>query len=244
VRKRLVGVNRICQICGISKTTYYQAKNPQESFLAKYVKIKKYVEKIIDRHSSYGIRRIKAALWQDYQIAVGRDVLGKPLVLWGLNLKRKIRKKKISLIQKILIWLSDKVNLLIRTKITEPMQAITSDISIIRYASGKKAYLCVHKDIFGQLVYGHSIQETMENKLAIESFRKAEKNIKKWLKKKKLRWRKILFHQDQGSQYTSYQYVEEVLKFGTLSYSTPGTPTDNPGQESFSDALKMSGLMR
>lgn len=45
--------------------------------------------------------------------------------------------------------------------------------------------------------------------------------------------------QDQGSQYTSYDYVDIVLKAGfTLSYSTPGTPTENPGQESFFGRLK------
>lgn len=46
-------------------------------------------------------------------------------------------------------------------------------------------------------------------------------------------------HQDQGSQYTSYEYVNMVLKSNMrLSYSTPGTPTDNPGQESFFGRLK------
>ncbi len=49
----------------------------------------------------------------------------------------------------------------------------------------------------------------------------------------------ILVHQDQGSQFTSYEYVDRVLKNGMiLSYSTPGTPTDNPGQESFFGRLK------
>ena len=50
---------------------------------------------------------------------------------------------------------------------------------------------------------------------------------------------KLICHQDQGSQYTSYEYVDLVLKNKIiLSYSTPGTPTDNPGQESFFGRLK------
>ncbi len=48
----------------------------------------------------------------------------------------------------------------------------------------------------------------------------------------------MLCHQDQGSQYTSYQYVEEVQKDMVLSYSNPGTPTHNPGQESFFGRFK------
>ena len=51
--------------------------------------------------------------------------------------------------------------------------------------------------------------------------------------------KELLQHQDQGSQYTSYEYVQNVLNAGlTLSYSTPGTPTENPGQESFFGRLK------
>ena len=195
------------------------------------------MDKIIKEHSHYGIRRIHKELQQKYALSIGRDTLGKLLLLWGLQLKRKIRKNKISIIQKILIKLSDKVNLLIRTKITKPLQAITSDITEIIYNNGKrKCYLAVHKDVFGQMVYGHKLGETMETCLVRASFKKACKKIKRLVKGKILKT--TLFHQDQGSQYTSYQYVEDVLSIGTLSYSTPGTPTENPGQESFFGRFK------
>ena len=50
----------------------------------------------------------------------------------------------------------------------------------------------------------------------------------------------ILQHQDRGSQYTGYRYVDTVLDSGArLSYSDPGTPTHNPGQESFFGRLKV-----
>ncbi len=49
----------------------------------------------------------------------------------------------------------------------------------------------------------------------------------------------MLCHQDQGSQYTSYEYVNNILGSGLkLSYSTPATPTENPGQESFFGRFK------
>jgi putative transposase len=175
-------------------------------------------------------------LLDKYKIIVGRDSLGKLLKIWGLSLKRKIRKNKRSVIQKILIALCDRTNLLIRTALSGPMQAITSDISEILFNQGKeKCYLAVHKDAFGQMVYGWEISENMETELVISSFRKT---IRYW-KNRKIRISKnIFFHSDQGSQYTSYEYVNEVLKFGKLSYSTPGTPTENPGQESFFGRFK------
>ena len=106
------GVNRICQLVGISKTTYYESRNPSEKFEQKYIGIKKYVEKVIESHYSYGIKRIKAELEVVHKVVVGRDTLGKLLKIWGLDLKRKVGGKKRSMIQKILAALAGRANLL------------------------------------------------------------------------------------------------------------------------------------
>ena len=75
----------------------------------------------------------------------------------------------------------------------------------------------------------------METSLVLKSLKKAIK----YLKKKKIKIPKnLLFHSDQGSQFTSYEYVAMILLFGKISYSTPGTPTENPGQESFFGRFK------
>lgn len=154
-----------------------------------------------------------------------------------MQLKRKIKRKKPSIIQKILISLADRTNLLIRATITAPFQAMTSDISEIFYDQGKKkACLSIHKDVFGQIVYGWQLAENMETPLVVSSLEKAKKKIKKLIGRIPNR---MLCHSDQGSQYTSYDYVDRALKSNLrLSYSTPGTPTDNPGQESFFGRLK------
>lgn len=235
VSQKNFSINRICQLTGISKATFYHHKNPQERFEEKYAPLKKKIEKIIKAHSAYGIKRIKQALSDQYGVTIGRDSLGKLLKVWGLSLKRKIRKKKRSMIQKILLSLADKTNLLIRTEITRPLQAITSDISEIFFNGGQeKCYLCVHKDVFGQMVYGYQLSMDMKTSLVLSSLKKALK----YLKRKKIEFKEVLFHSDQGTQYTSYEYVDEVLKVGKISYSTPGTPTENPGQESFFGRFK------
>jgi len=140
-------------------------------------------------------------------------------------------------VKEILESLADRVNLLIRTKVTTPFQAMSSDITKIIYNHGKsEAYLAVHKDVLGQMVYGYALDETMETKLVLASFKQALATIKKLLGKIP---DELLQHQDQGSQYTSYDYVQCVLKTKIiLSFSTPGTPTENPGQESFFGRLK------
>lgn len=86
------------------------------------------------------------------------------------------------------------------------------------------------------MVYGWALETTMEAKLTISSFKKATKKIKQLLNRIP---KELICHSDQGSQYTSYSYVDTVLKAGlTLSYSTPGTATENPGQESFFGRFK------
>lgn len=224
-------------MCGISKSTFYDYQDPDSRFEAKYEYLRAKIVKVIRGNSAYGVGRIKSALWEDCQINVGRDALARLLKLWGLQLRRKNKKSKLSIIQKILISLADRTNLLIRSIITVPFQAITSDISEIYYNNGKnKAYIAVHKDVFGQTVYGWQLAENMEVDLVISSLEKAKKSVKKLIGKIP---KKMLCHQDQGSQYTSYEYVNNVLKSGLrLSYSTQGTPTENPGQESFFGRLK------
>jgi putative transposase len=183
------------------------------------------------------VKRIKQALFDAYKIEIGRDALSRLLRLWSLGLPRKIRKSKKSVIKEILEAMADRANLLIRTKISGPFQAISSDITEIIYNHGlSKAYLAVHKDVFGQMVYGYAVGENMEAMLVINSFQSAVKVIEKLLGRP---LKEILSHSDQGSQYTSYEYINLVLKSNfIMSYSTPGTPTENPGQESFFGRLK------
>ena len=72
------------------------------------VKYRERFYEIIEKNPGYGIRRIKAELSDTHQVDIGRDTLGKLLKLWGLGLKRKIKKRKPNLIQKILIALADR----------------------------------------------------------------------------------------------------------------------------------------
>jgi hypothetical protein len=140
-------------------------------FINKFEHLKKKIKAIIVANSAYGVDRIKQALFDKDKTTIGRDALGRLLRLWSLGLPRKLRTSKKSVIKEILESLADCVNLLIRTKITNPFQAITSDITEVIYNHGKsKAYLAVHKDVLGQMVYGYAVGATMEVKLVTSSF--------------------------------------------------------------------------
>ena len=237
VESGVFSISRISKLCGISKNTYYDHVHPDERFTDKFQHLKTKIRTIIKNNSAYGVKRLQRALSDVYQVEIGRDALGRLLKLWSLGLPRKLRTLKKSVVKEILEDLADRVNLLIRTKITMPFQALTSDITEIIYDHGRgKAYLSVHKDCCGQMVYGWALGATMETKLVLASFKQTVKTIKKLLGRLP---QELLQHQDQGSQFTSYEYVRKVLKVGfVLSYSTPSTPTENPGQESFFGRLK------
>lgn len=230
-----MGVVRICSLLGLAKGTYYAATHPHDRLREKYAEVKTHVDNIIQKHSSYGVRRIQAEL-ANRNVTIGRDTLGILLKLWGLSFKRKIKPRTTSMVERILALLRDRSNLLARMDIAAPLQAVTSDITELWYAHGtQKCYLCVHKDVFGQAVYGWSLDKRMEATLVLDSFKRAIAYLKK---KAGALPNGLVFHQDRGSQYTSYAYVDAVLSIGTLSYSSPGTPTDNPGQESFFGRFK------
>lgn len=228
-------MTRICSLLGLAKGTYYAAQHPHDRLREKYAALRTHIDNIIHQHSSYGVRRIHAEL-ANRNIPIGRDTLGILLKLWGLSLKRKVKPRTKSMVERILALLRSRSNLLARMDITAPLQAITSDITELWYAHGtQKCYLCVHKDVYGQVVYGWSLDKHMETVLVLNSFKRAIAYLKKKLGTLP---KGLVFHQDRGSQYTSYAYVEAVLAIGTLSYSSPGTPTDNPGQESFFGRFK------
>ena len=88
------------------------------------------------------------------------------------------------------------------------------------------------------MVYGYEISKKMDINLVKASLLLAIKRIKKLTRAKLIIKLKLLFHQDQGSQYTSYEYIQNALNYGAISFSTPGTPTENPGQESFFGRFK------
>ena len=97
----IFSITRICKLCGISKNTYYNHKHPDKRFTDKFEHIKIKIKKIISKNSAYGVKRIKKALWDDYNLEIGRDALGRLLKLWSLGLKRKLRKSKKSVIHSI-----------------------------------------------------------------------------------------------------------------------------------------------
>ena len=195
--------------------------------------------KIIKDNPAYGYPRIKKALRDEYNEVVNHKLLLKLLKLWGLGLKRKLPKRRKSWITKVLEFLQSRANLLRRAeidgKIKTCFKAIVSDITEIPFQAGK-AYLCVHLDYAGKMIYGWDLSLSPDRRLVISSFKKTVKSLKKF----SIRLLKeIIFHQDRGTQYTSTDYIAAILGTGAyLSFSKKGEPGDNAVNEAFFSRFK------
>jgi putative transposase len=230
-------VNHICQLLGISKKTYYQSREPQERLAEKYQALRPVLNRLIERHPSYGVPRLKKALVEQEGLVINQKLLLKLLHLWGLSWKRKAGagQHKQTWVQRVIEMLGDKANLVRHRPVTACFQVLVSDMSQLPFQAGI-AYLCVHLDWFGKLVYGWELSLHPDTSLALASLRAAFVELTKW---KGGIPERLIVHQDQGSPYTSGDYVTAVLEAQAfLSYSRPATPGDNPVNEAFFSRLK------
>jgi putative transposase len=115
-------------------------------------------------------------------------------------------------------------------KITHPFQVLVSDISIIPTTEGKD-YLCQIRDAHTNIVLGFAQQERMTADIVLKAMSSAQG-----------RWqipKGIIFHSDQGSQYTAKEVMGTINAYGfQLSFSDVGKPGDNSWSESFFSILK------
>ena len=146
-------MNAVCRLLGISKKSYYYSESPDVRLDKRYNKLKGILLRIIEDNPSYGYRRLQIALKEMHGILVNHKLLKKLLKLWGLEFKRKIKKPSKGMVRKILKFLGRRANLLFKVKAGNIFKVIVSDITEITYKGGK-AYLAVHLDIFGKMVYG------------------------------------------------------------------------------------------
>lgn len=202
-------------------------------------KLKKQVIQIITDNSGYGYRRIKPAL-KEIGIIINHKRLLPLLKKWGVLIKRTIKKRSQSGIDKILSFLGSRV-LAIKRLPKEEFKSlgriVYTDFTEIVYRQGKtKLYLIPYLEQSTKAILGYAVGAGTTTALALKAFDKAIKRLQSW----GVDVSHTYFHQDQGSAFKAYEYVKAVvMKVGAfISYSRVGTPGDNPEMESFFGRLK------
>jgi putative transposase len=230
-------VNQICQLLGIGKKTYYQSQEPQERLAEKYQALRPVLNRLIEKHPSYGVPRLKKALAEQEGMIVNAKLLRKLLRVWGLSWRRKVGagQRKKTWVQRVIESLGARANLVRHIQIMACFQVLVTDMTGLPFAGGI-AYLCVHLDWYGKLVLGWELSLHPDTRLALASLQMAFTQLNEW---KGGTLQGLIVHQDQGSPYTSGDYVAAVLQSQAyVSYSRPATPGDNPANEAFFSRLK------
>ena len=111
-----------------------------------------------------------------------------------------------------------------------PNQIWVSDITQFM-VKGIYYYICVVIDLFSRKVIAYNVSTCSSTRLVSSTFKKAfsARGCPE----------SLIFHSDQGSQYTSRTFRSLLANNNVIqSFSNPGTPTDNAVAESFFANLK------
>jgi putative transposase len=121
-------------------------------------------------------------------------------------------------------------NLIKGMAITRLNQVWLSDITYIRIRIGF-VYLAAILDAYSRKVIGYAVSRSLDTSLTLEALKMAAA--------RRQIGPGVIHHSDQGVQYASREYVDELKRHGFLiSMARTGNPYDNATMESFFKTLK------
>jgi transposase InsO family protein len=205
---------------------YYKSKEPPLSEAKEENDLRDHIEKIALDFPRYGYRRVTHQLKREGVTVNHKRVLR---VMRESSLLVVTKKKWVKTTDSNHGYpvYSNLVKDFILTGIN---QIWIADITYIRIMLGF-VYLAVMLDAFSRKVLGYCVSKNLDAELALFALRMAMQ--------RRLPQKGIIHHSDQGVQYASHDYTEELLKHGfRISMSRKGNPYDNAKAESFIKTLK------
>jgi len=222
----------MCKILNVARSGYYKyikrkttAREVENQVLMKYIQ-----DIFIEHKSRYGSGRIRSCLRNMGMLTSKKRVTklmrAQGLYAKGARYKYKYHKKDFVLPTRNLI--DQNFNTIKKNSVW------FGDITYIQTYEGT-LYLSVFLDLFTRRVVGYALNEHMKDTMVIDSLEMA---IKKERPNKGL-----IVHTDQGTQYTSHDFIQILEYNGFIrSNSNKGNPYDNALMESFFKTFKREVL--
>lgn len=229
------GPNQVCRTLRIRKSNlYYHAFRRPEltSYEKRDLELRPAIQKICEANPKrIGAERIRQKLIEQGFTVCKKKVLK---LLREIDPRYKLQtKKKCS----SFTWDRGCMNLLARRfSPPRPNVAWLSDITDIKTDAGT-CCLCVILDLFARRIVAARLDTQKNADLVCHTFQDAfsARGAPK----------DLLFHSDQGGQYTGCQFRNLLHSNGvTQSFSAPGVPYDNAPMESFFASLKVEEVHR
>lgn len=226
----IYGLNLCCEAMNVNKSSYLnyklRGKRGDTVYTKRQEEAKPLIEEIFyESRRTYGVNRIYSVLKSrgyDYGVKLIRKVMQEnDMFVIGTNAKKNYLKR-----------LERKKNILNREfDVSRPNEVWVSDVTELKFKH-KKIFLCIVLDLYARKVVGFrfsSKNSTQLTKSTLDAAYKLRKPTDLLL----------LFHSDQGANYTSRTFRTYLKELGIKSsFSNPGEPHDNAVMESFNTTLK------
>lgn len=226
------GLNQTLRLLEVPKSTWYYYQNEKKDFEDKYSCLRADLMKAIRGNPIYGYRKLKVELDDVYEHCINHKTLKKLLNIWEIALPRRIIRPRKNRILTLIQSIGARANLLKAIENPSPFEVIVTDFTWLYYNEGDaRAALIGYEDYGSKKVLGYGLGLTQDTELAITAWGKAKNCLSRY----GVRIENIIVHQDQGSPFISYEYVNQITVKDkvVLSYSAKGTPGDNAAKESF-----------
>ncbi|GKQ43016.1 transposase [Companilactobacillus sp. RD055328] len=216
-----ITVVRICEILGVSRTTYYRHLKHLEEAVTYTEQELRIHQLCVENHFLYGYRKIHALLNKEMYCSISKVQRIMNKHNWGCQFKQK-RFNKPGNPYKVVD------NIIDRDWITNrPLQKLTTDITYLPFGSSN-LYLCSILDTYNSEIVAYKISDRQDVTLAVDTLNQLPKLTET-----------TILHSDQGAVFTSKKFFDLVRKKSiTRSMSHKGTPCDNAPIESFHSSLK------
>lgn len=227
------GVEPICRVLGVSASAYYQRATGQRSERAAAdERLLELIEQVAERnYGAYGYRKTWLALKRAGVEGVGRDRVKRLMRAAGIQgAKRRGKPWRTTIPDPAASRPPD----LVERDFTasRPDELWVADFTYLRCWEGVVFFSFV-ADAFSRRVVGWQFSTSMRTDLVLDALRMA------LTRRQHGADLKLVFHSDAGSQYTSFDFRQELDDHDVLqSIGTVGDAYDNSMAESFVDTFK------
>jgi len=226
-----VGV--LCEVLGISKGTYHN-------------RVLHYRDPMLYRDHRESLKAQIRQIFDESEQRFGADKITAILIQRGvhtskkmvLRLMREMDLQSIGVHAKRLARASAPTENILKRKFnpSSPNEVWVSDITQFKVL-GRIYYICAILDLFSRRVVGYRVSQSATTQFVTSTFREAYE--------KRGFPDNLLFHSDQGTQFTAYAFRKLLEECGVQqSFSCSGQPHDNAVAESFFAILKREELYR
>lgn len=229
-------VHALCDALCVARGTFYNhifRRKEVTAYDKRKEEVKEAVRQVFDEsHQRFGATKIASVL-KERGICASYKYVAELMREMGLKSVSTFSKKQYQWLENI----QETKNILQRKfQVDEPNRIWVSDVTCFK-VHGRYLYVCVILDLFSRKVVAYRVSAQNTTYLITSTFKQAYKSRNSP--------QNLMFHSDQGAQYTSKTF-RELLRLNKVvqSFSRPGTPHDNAVAEAFFATMKREEIYR